>query len=59
MSNISLIAYKIIANNKLDISLFSEISFQNFNIIEFAFKSLFGFAVVLFVVGLLEKLFDD
>ena len=53
MPNISLITHNIITTNKLDISLFSEISFQNLSIIEFAFNSLLGFAIVLFVIGLL------
>ena len=58
MLNILLIANKITANINEDISLFSEISFQNFNVIEFVFNSLLGFCVVLFVIGLLEK-FDS
>jgi hypothetical protein len=57
MPNISLITHNIITTNKLDISLFSEISFQNLSIIEFAFNSLLGFAIVLFVIGLLELIF--
>lgn len=54
MLNIFLITQNNTANNIVDISLLSEINFQNINIIEFFWLLGVVFTFSLFVVGLFE-----